>query len=316
MSLIPLLAIISPCYNEEDVLPETIKRVSFFIDEMIRKNKISENSYLMLVDDGSKDNTWSIIEEAHLKTHKVKGLKLSRNFGHQNALLAGLEQVEDADAIVSIDADLQNDIQTIEEMLNQYQLGNEVVLAVRNDRTTDSFFKKRTALGFYKLLSFMGVESVRNHADFRLMSKKALDAFKDFKETNLYLRGMMPLIGFQQTTVKYDCAERFAGTSKYNFRKMLSFAWSGISSMSVKPLHFVTFCGFVVFFISILLSIYVLWIYFMNEAVTGWASTLIPIYFLGGIQLLCIGLIGEYVAKIYHEVKQRPRYIVDKKLDK
>ena len=316
MSIVPRLAIISPCFNEEAVLPETIKRMKEFLIRMIAQNKIAQNSYFLMVDDGSKDKTWSIIEENNKASDLIRGLKLSRNFGHQNALLAGLYHVEDADVTVSIDADLQNDILTIEEMLEEYQLGNEVVLAVRNDREVDSFMKKLTALGFYKLLSIMGVESVRNHADFRLMSKKALDAFKDFKEVNLYLRGMMPLIGFQQTTVNYECAERFAGTSKYNFRKMLSFAWSGVSSMSVKPLHFVTFCGFAIFFISICLSVYVVWIYFINEAVTGWASTLIPIYFLGGIQLLCIGLIGEYVAKIYSEVKQRPRYIVEKRLGK
>lgn len=305
------LAIVSPCFNEEAVLPETIKRIKEFLNCLVDEHKITSDSYLLLVDDGSKDATWRIIVTAHQKDSRIKGLKLSRNFGHQHALLAGLYHVDDADVTVSIDADLQNDIATISSMLDRYKQGNEVVLAVRNDRNTDSFLKKWTALTFYRILAFMGVESVRNHADFRLMSRKALQAFKDFKEVNLYLRGMMPLIGFQQTTVKYDVAERYAGISKYNFRKMLSFAWSGISSLSVKPLHFVTACGFLVFFISIVLSGYVLVVYFLNKTVAGWASTVIPIYFLGGIQLLCIGLIGEYVAKIYQEVKQRPRFIIE-----
>lgn len=292
-------------------MPETIKRIRELLNRIIEEKKVTPDSYLLLVDDGSKDATWKIIEREHQNDARIKGLKLSRNFGHQNALLAGLYHVEDADVTVSIDADLQNDIATIVTMLDRYQQGNEVVLAVRNDRSTDSFLKKWTALAFYRILAFMGVESVRNHADFRLLSQKALRAFKDFKEVNLYLRGVMPLIGFQQTTVCYDVAERFAGVSKYNFRTMLSFAWSGISSLSVKPLHFVTACGFLVFFISIVLSAYVLVVYFMKQTVAGWASTVIPIYFLGGIQLLCIGLIGEYVAKIYQEVKQRPRFIIE-----
>lgn len=308
---LPQLAIIIPCYNEEDVLRETMRRLSAFLKQMIHESKIALDSYLLFVDDGSIDQTWNIIYDASKSTAFIQGLKLSRNFGHQNALLAGLFQVDDADAAVSIDADLQNDINAIKEMIHQYQEGNEIVLAVRNDRNTDSFFKKGSALAFYKLLKLIGVESVRNHADFRLMSKQAINTLKDFREVNLYLRGLIPLLGFRQSVVYYDVAKRYAGTSKYNFKKMLSFAWNGISSLSIRPLHFVTFCGFAVFFISIILSVYVLVVYFMNQAIAGWASTVIPIYFLGGIQLLCIGLLGEYIAKIYNEVKQRPRFIVE-----
>lgn len=311
---LPLLAIIIPCYNEEEVLTETIHRLSLFLELMIRESKIALDSYLLFVDDGSTDQTWHIINNASKSKVFIQGLKLSRNFGHQNALLAGLFQVSDADITVSIDADLQNDINTIKEMIRQYQEGNEIVLAVRNDRNTDSFFKKGTALAFYKLLKLIGVESVRNHADFRLMSKQAINTLKDFREVNLYLRGLIPLLGFQQSLVYYDVSKRYAGTSKYNFKKMLSFAWNGISSLSIRPLHFVTFCGFAVFFISIILSVYVLIVYFMNQAIAGWASTVIPIYFLGGIQLLCIGLLGEYIAKIYNEVKQRPRFIVEQQI--
>lgn len=307
----PQLAVIIPCYNEEDVLIETIRRLSAFLKQMIHESKVALNSYLLFVDDGSIDQTWNIIYNMSTSKPFIQGLKLSRNFGHQNALLAGLFQVNDADIAVSIDADLQNDIHAIKDMILEYQDGNEIVLAVRNDRNTDSFFKKRSALAFYKVLKLIGVESVRNHADFRLMSKQAINTLKDFREVNLYLRGLIPLLGFKQSIVYYDAAKRFAGTSKYNFKKMLSFAWNGISSLSVRPLHFVTFCGFAVFLISIILSVYVLAVYFMNQAIAGWASTVIPIYFLGGIQLLCIGLLGEYIAKIYNEVKQRPRFIIE-----
>lgn len=308
------LAIIIPCYNEEEVLPETSKRLSGLMEGLIGQSLISSDSYTLFVDDGSRDKTWSYIESLHHQNQHFRGLKLSRNFGHQNALLAGLFHADDADILISIDADLQDDPEAIPLMVEKYKSGYDIVYGVRDDRTKDTWFKRRTALGFYKLLSLMGIESVYNHADYRLMSRRALNAFKDFGEVNLYLRGMVPMIGFRHTNVFYKRAERYAGVSKYNLRKMLSFAWNGISSLSIKPLHFVTFCGFFVFILSLVLTIYAFSAYLFFDTAHGWASTVIPIYFLGGIQLLCIGLIGEYVAKIYKEVKQRPRFIIEEHL--
>lgn len=308
------LAVIIPCYNEEEVFPETIRQISALLKRLITGRKIAEESYVLFVDDGSKDETWFLIEQAFKENKLVKGLKLSRNFGHQNALLAGLFQADDVEVLISVDADLQDDLNAMEEMLAKYAEGYDVVYGVRDDRSTDSAFKRSTALGFYKLLSLMGVESVYNHADYRLLSKRALLAFKDFGEANLYLRGMIPMIGFKQTSVYYKRSKRFAGISKYPFSKMLSFAWNGITSLSIKPLHFVTFCGFFVFILSIALTLFAIISYFLYQTAPGWASTVIPIYFLGGIQLLCIGLIGEYVAKIYKEVKQRPRFIIEEEL--
>lgn len=310
----PILAIVVPCYNEEEVILETASRLQVLISNLIEKNLIDSKSYVLFVDDGSRDKTWDIVGQLFNRNQCYKGLKLSRNFGHQNALLAGLYHVEDADLIISIDADLQDDINAIEQMVLKNREGYDVVYGVRDDRTSDTWFKRNTALRFYNILSALGVESVYNHADYRLMSRRALDAFLELREVNLYLRGMVPLVGFKQASVYYKRGERFAGESKYNFTKMLSFAWNGLSSMSVKPLHFVTVCGFGVFFLSILLTIYSLVIYFMMDTTPGWASTVIPIYFLGGIQLLCIGLIGEYIAKVYKEVKQRPRFIIEEHL--
>ena len=309
------LAIIVPCYNEEDVLPETSVRLTALLQDMQSKQLISSDSYALLVDDGSRDNTWKLIEQLHGSSVMFRGLKLSRNFGHQNALLAGLHHADDADILISIDADLQDDLNAMYEMLNKYREGYDIVYGVRDDRSTDTLFKRKTALAFYKMLSLMGVESVYNHADYRLISRRAMDAFKDFTEANLYLRGMVPMLGFKSASVYYKRGERFAGTSKYNFRKMFSFAWNGVSGLSVKPLHFVAFCGFFVFSLSILLTLYALIAYINYKTAPGWASTVIPIYFLGGIQLLCIGLIGEYIAKIYREVKNRPRFIIEMKLE-
>lgn len=308
------LAIVVPCYNEEEVLPETTQRLNELLSQLIASQTISSDSYVLYVDDGSRDNTWRIICGINEQNVRFKGLKLARNFGHQNALLAGLYSISDFDISISIDADLQDDLNAIPKMIAQYNEGNEVVYAVRDDRSSDTFFKRQTALVFYKLMDVMGVESVYNHADYRLISTRALEAFKQFGESNLYLRGMVPLVGFKSSKVFYKRGERFAGESKYPLKKMLAFAWNGISSMSIKPLRFVTFCGFSVFALTVLLSLYVLISYFLNNAVVGWASTVLPIYFLGGIQLLCIGLIGEYVAKIYKEVKQRPRFIVEQHL--
>lgn len=314
MNNLKKLAIVVPCYNEEEVLPETRMQMISLLEEFIKENLISTDSYILFVDDGSKDQTWSLITQYNEESDFIRGLKLSRNFGHQNALLAGLFHADDADVLISIDADLQDDLQAMRQMLLKNRAGYEIVYGVRDDRSSDSAFKRSSALGFYKLLSKMGVESVYNHADYRLLSRRAMDTFKDFGEANLYLRGMIPMLGFKQTSVYYNRSKRFAGESKYPFSKMLSFAWNGITSLSIKPLHFVTFCGFAIFILSIGLTLFALISYFLFQTAHGWASTVIPIYFLGGVQLLCIGLIGEYVAKIYKEVKQRPRFIIEDEL--
>lgn len=308
------LAIVIPCYNEEEVLNETSSRLDVLLDDLQMEGLIDAGSYVLFTDDGSRDKTWEIITALNKQNKHFRGLKLSRNFGHQHALLAGLHHVADADMVISIDADLQDDLNAIKEMLLKYYEGYDVVYGVRDDRSTDTGFKRNTALAFYKILSVMGVESVYNHADYRLLSRRAIEALKEFQEVNLYLRGMVPLVGFKSTKVYYKRGERFAGESKYNLRKMLSFAWNGISSLSIKPLRFVTFCGFAIFIATIFLSLYALISYFKNETAPGWASTVLPLYFLGGIQVLCIGLIGEYVAKIYKEVKRRPRFIIEEHL--
>lgn len=309
---IPSLAIVIPCYNEQEVLPETSSRLITLMQSFREQNLVDEGSYILLVDDGSKDNTWEQIATLSHTHPEFRGLKLSRNFGHQHALLAGLHQASDVTITVSVDADLQDDLEAIREMIRKYNGGAEIVYGVRDDRGSDSVFKRSSALLFYKMLSWMGVESVYNHADFRLMSQVALEAFRQFGESNVYLRGMVPMLGFSSDTVYYKRTERFAGSSKYNLKKMLSLAWNGVSSLSIQPLRFVTFCGFSIFSISIVLSLYALYSYFFLKTTMGWTSTVLPIYFLGGIQLLCIGLLGEYVAKIYKEVKQRPKYIIEK----
>ncbi|HRP90081.1 MAG TPA: glycosyltransferase family 2 protein [Edaphocola sp.] len=313
---IPSLAIVIPCYNEQEVLPETSQRLIELLQSYISDTLITADSYVLLVDDGSKDTTWQQIQELCQSNSYFKGLKLSRNFGHQNALLGGLYYATQTDIVVSVDADLQDDLNAIKEMVLKYMEGAEIVYGVRDDRQTDTYFKRKTAMMFYKFLSVLGVESVYNHADFRLMSQKSLEVFRDFKEQNIYLRGMIPMIGFPTEKVYYARSERFAGESKYNLKKMLSLAWNGISSLSIQPLRFVTTMGFLVFFLTIILSAYALFAYLFKDTTVGWASTVLPIYFLGGIQLLCIGLLGEYIAKIYKEVKQRPRFIVEKYLDK
>lgn len=309
---IPSLAIVIPCYNEQEVLPETSIRLITLMQSFREQQLVDQDSYILLVDDGSKDNTWEQIETLSRTHPEFRGLKLSRNFGHQHALLAGLHQANDVTITVSVDADLQDDLEAIREMIKKYNEGAEIVYGVRDDRGSDSVFKRSSALLFYKMLSWMGVESVYNHADFRLMSQVTLEAFRQFGESNIYLRGMVPMLGFNSDTVYYKRTERFAGSSKYNLKKMLSLAWNGVTSLSIQPLRFVTFCGFSIFSISILLSIYALYSYLFLETTMGWTSTVLPIYFLGGIQLLCIGLLGEYVAKIYKEVKQRPKYIIEK----
>lgn len=310
------LVLILPCYNEEAVLNETIQRLNKVLDGLVSINKISTNSFMVFVDDGSKDKTWEIIESSSKNNNYVKGLKLSKNQGHQNALLAGMEYVVDkCDCLISLDADLQQDENSIEEFVDKYLDSSEVVLGVRNDRQTDSFFKKMTALGFYKLMESMGVHVVKNHADYRLLSNRANRSLMQFEEVNLFLRGLVPLIGYRTDYVYFDVKDRFAGESKYTLSKMLGFAIDGITSFSVTPLRLISVAGFLVFVFSILMSLYVLGAWLLTDtAVPGWASTVLPIYFLGGVQILSIGIVGEYIGKIYKETKRRPRYFVEKEV--
>lgn len=312
----PTLGIVVPCYNEEEVLPETIKRLSELLETLILDELVSKASFFLFVDDGSKDRTWSIIEQLNQTNPFVRGLKLAKNAGHQNALLAGLMRAkEKADCVVSIDADLQDDVNVIRGFIEKFHEGYEVVYGVRQSRATDTFFKRSTALGFYRLMEKMGVNVVYNHADYRLMSKRALDNLEKFPEVNLFLRGIVPLIGFKSTNVYYDRHERFAGQSKYPLRKMLAFAMEGITSFSVTPIRMVTSVGFVLFLLSILAAIYALISKFIGDTVAGWTSIVISIWFIGGVQLICLGLIGEYIGKIYKEVKRRPKYIIDTELE-
>lgn len=304
-----------PCYNEEDVLRETAKQLTAKMGHLISEGIVSKDSRILFVDDGSKDSTWSIIEELHRDEPNISGLKLSRNRGHQNALLAGLMTVkDDADAIISMDADLQDDVDTIDSFVEQYKKGYDVVYGVRKNRRSDTVFKRMTAQAFYKLMNLMGAEVIYNHADFRLMSRKAIEALSDYHETNLFLRGIVPMIGFRSTSVTYDRKERFAGHTKYPFRKMLSFASDGILSFSVKPIKMITSLGFLVFLVSIGMLIYFLYSYSTGRAVEGWTTIVISTWAIGGLQLLAIGVIGEYIGKIYLESKKRPRYTIDQYL--
>ncbi len=303
--------IVIPCYNEEDVLPETIKRFGELFRLMLSSGLISDKSRIVCVDDGSKDRTWEIITDYSTRIKYLNGIKLAHNAGHQNALLAGLMTVKDkADCCISIDADLQDDIYAIPMFIEKFNSGYDVVYGVRSKRDTDSKFKRGTAVFFYKFLKFLGVDVVFNHADYRLMSKRALNALADFKEVNLFLRGLVPLVGFKSTEVQYERNERFAGESKYPLKKMLALALDGITSLSITPIRFVTLMGFVFSIISIFAALYGVISYFFGATV-GWSSTIVSIWLIGGIQLLALGLIGEYVGKIYKEVKNRPRYIVE-----
>ncbi|MBR5248594.1 MAG: glycosyltransferase family 2 protein [Lachnospiraceae bacterium] len=308
------LAIVVPCYNEEEVLKIASKALREVLDDLIGKGKIAEDSFILFVNDGSKDRTWELIEEEH-QTYpvQVRGVKLAGNVGHQFALTAGLITAKDmCDVTVSIDADLQDDVAVIEEMIDKYHAGNDIVYGVRKERKTDTFFKRTTAQGFYKLMAAMGVKTVYNHADFRLMSKRAVEHFSQFKESNLFLRGMMPLIGYQTDSVYYDRKERVAGESKYPLKKMLALAFNGISSFSVKPISLILGLGLFIIVCSVLAAIYALISYFTGHVVQGWTSLILSIWFLGGLQLLAIGLVGQYIGKIYMEVKQRPRYNIEK----
>ncbi len=309
-----VLAIVVPCYNEEEVLPETNRRLLDVLGRMQADGRVSPDSRIHYVDDGSKDGTWALIESLAAADRRSRGIKLSRNRGHQAALLAGLLTVE-GDALVSIDADLQDDVTVIEAMVREHSAGAEVVYGVRESRQTDTAFKRQTALTYYRVMKTMGVDLVHNHADFRLLGRRSVEALREYGEVNMFLRGIVPLIGYKAATVKYDRTERFAGVSKYPLRKMLTFALEGMTSLSIVPLRLITLLGLVVSALSFAMIIFILYgTLVLNAVIPGWASSVVPIYFLGGIQLLSIGILGEYVAKIYLETKRRPRFFIEKTL--
>lgn len=311
------LAIVVPCYNEEEVLHIAADALRGVLDDLVGKQKIAQDSFILFVNDGSKDKTWELIEEEHTAhPTQIRGVKLAGNVGHQFALTAGLLTAKDrSDVTISIDADLQDDVSVIEEMIDKYHAGNDIVYGVRSDRSSDSFFKRFTAQGFYKLMAFMGVKSVYNHADFRLMSRRAVEQFSQYGETNLFLRGVMPLIGYQTDCVYYERKERVAGESKYPLKKMLALAFNGITSFSIKPISLITWLGSLIIVGSVLAAIYALVSYFTGNVVPGWTSLILSIWFIGGVQLLAIGLVGQYIGKIYVEVKHRPRYNIEKVLE-
>ncbi|MCD1259446.1 glycosyltransferase [Paenibacillus athensensis] len=312
---IPILSIVVPCYNEEEVLPETVHQLSLVLSGLIQDKLVSADSSILFVDDGSRDKTWELIERFHQSNRYVTGLKLARNAGHQAALLAGLMQAKTyADCIVSIDADLQDDVEAIREFVVKFHEGYDIVYGVRQSRQTDTAFKRMTAQGFYKLMTRMGVKIHYNHADFRLMSRRTLEEMEKFQEVNLFLRGIVPLLGFPSTTVYYDRKERFAGESKYPLKKMLAFAFDGITSFSVTPIRFVTLMGFILFALSLVAALYALIGKLLGATVTGWTSLIVSVWFIGGVQLLALGLIGEYIGKIYKEVKRRPLYVIEKEV--
>ncbi len=311
-----ILYIVVPCYNEEEVLPETSRRLRDKLRGMMAAGTISERSRILFVNDGSKDKTWEIISSLHDSDPIFSGVDLSRNRGHQNALLAGLMTAKDrCDMVISMDADLQDDVEAVDRMVEEYYAGAEVVYGVRSSRKKDSFFKRFTAEGFYRVMSFLGAETVFNHADYRLLSKRALEGLSQFKEVNLFLRGIVPMIGYRTATVEYERGERFAGESKYPLKKMLAFAAEGITSLSTKPIRYITLLGAVVFFISILMLIYSVVRWATGETVLGWASLICSVWAIGGLILLSLGVIGEYVGKIYLETKGRPRFLIREVLD-
>lgn len=307
-----ILYIVIPCYKEEEVLPETAKQMKNKVENLVSKGKIDSRSRVLFVNDGSTDKTWPIIRQLSEKDKIFAGINLSRNRGHQNALLAGLSiAVEHADMIISIDADLQDDINAIDHMIDDYLEGYEVVYGVRAERNTDTVFKRLTAQGFYKIMMFMGANIVYNHADYRLMSKRALKALLEFPETNLFLRGMVPQVGFKSTSVSYNRAERFAGESKYPLKKMIAFAFEGITSFSIKPIRFILLLGGAMFVISIIAFLIILIQKLTGITDNGWASIMTSIWLLGGLHLLAIGIVGEYVGKAYLETKRRPRFFIE-----
>jgi glycosyltransferase involved in cell wall biosynthesis len=307
---VPSLAIVVPCYNEAEAFSYCVSELTQIISGLIRDGKIKANSYILLVDDGSQDNTWQQIRHVANTDALVRGLKLSRNRGHQIALIAGLSHV-DTDVSISIDADLQDDTRCIAQMVEKYMLGNDIVYGVRNNRSSDSIFKRNTANGFYWLMEVMGVRQVVNHADYRLLSKRALDSLLAFKEQNLYIRGMIPQLGFTSDKIFYTRNERVAGESKYPLRKMLELALEGITSLTVAPLRMISALGFITCLIALVSTIYALVEKFLGNVMDGWTSVVISIFFLGGVQLLCLGVIGEYVGKIYMETKERPKFFIE-----
>lgn len=308
----PVLAIVIPCYNEEEVLPMSISKIKNVVYNLIDENIIASKSFLLFVNDGSKDNTWGIISRAHQEDNKICGVNLAGNAGHQNALLAGLSvAVDNCDCAITIDADLQDDVNAIREMVIKYQEGNDIVYGVRASRDSDTWFKRTTAQYFYKFMNFLGVKSVYNHADFRLMSKRAISYFLQFEERNIFLRGIVPLIGYNTTNVYYDRAERLAGESKYPLRKMLAFAFEGITSFSVKPVHMIIYLGCIFLLISLVIFAWVIWALLTGHVVQGWASLMLSVWLCSGCILVALGIVGEYIGKIYLEVKRRPRYNIE-----
>ena len=307
-----MLSIVVPCFNEEEVLCETLSRLAVLRDRLIAAGKISPRSEILFVDDGSRDGTWDLIEGWVRAAAPVVGVKLSRNCGHQNALLAGLSSAS-GDAVITIDADLQDDEDAIERMLDAFHAGHEVVYGVRANRDCDTWFKRATARGFYRMMSALGVNTVFDHADYRLLSQRAVQYLQQFSEVNLFLRGVVPLLGLRSTVVRYDRRARFAGESKYPLRRMLEFAWNGVTSFSTAPLRAIALVGCALSAACLLLAAWALFVKFTSPAaVPGWASTILPIYFLGGVQLFCAGVLGEYVGKIYLEIKRRPRFLIER----
>ncbi|MBI4022816.1 glycosyltransferase family 2 protein [Candidatus Berkelbacteria bacterium] len=313
---VPTVAIVLPAYNEEAVIESSVTRLLALLDRFVRDQVMTRGSFLCFVDDGSRDRTWSLIQSSHDRDSRVRGIKLARNVGHQHAVLAGLLSVRDrVDCAISLDVDLQQDPAAIPEFVAQYRAGADIVFGVRQDRGADRLFKKWTALAFYRLMSFLGVRVIPNHADYRLTSQAVLQALAEYEEVNLFLRGIFSQMGFPTAVVHFTVTERRAGSSKYSPLKMVSFAWEGITSFSVVPLRLVTVTGFLVFFLSLGMSLFILASSLVgNNTVPGWASTTLPIYFLGGVQILCVGLLGEYIGKIYREVKRRPRFIIEQEV--
>ena len=310
------LYLVIPCYNEEEVLPETAMRLKEKLTELERKQKIDEGSRILFVNDGSRDRTWEIIRTLHEEDPCFGGINLSRNRGHQNALLAGLMTAKEyADMVISMDADLQDDINAVDDMIDKYLEGIDIVYGVRSSRKKDTFFKRATAEGFYKMMNTMGANTVFNHADYRLMSRRALEGLSRFQEVNLFLRGIVPMIGFSWDVVYYERGERFAGESKYPFGKMISFAVGGITSLSTRPIRMITGLGFIIFLVSIGILIYSLVRHYMGATIVGWTTLMVSVWAIGGLILLSLGVVGEYVGKIYLETKSRPRYIIEEILN-
>ncbi|WP_127580107.1 glycosyltransferase family 2 protein [Paenibacillus koleovorans] len=312
---LPVVSIVVPCYNEEEVLPETVVRLTAVVERLVADKLAAPSSFVLFVDDGSRDRTWELIEKYHRTHPHISGLKLARNAGHQSALLAGLKSVmHRTDCAISIDADLQDDPNVIREFMIKFHEGYDIVYGVRQSRDTDTFFKRFTAQSFYKMMKSMGVKITYNHADYRLMSRRALEQLDRFKEVNVFLRGIVPMVGYKSTNVYYDRHERFAGESKYPLKKMLAFAWDGITSLSVTPIRLVSTAGFLMFLVSVIAGLYAIIQKMVGNTVEGWTSIVVSVWFIGGIQLISLGLIGEYIGKIYKEVKHRPLFIVETEL--